>query len=209
MHENRYVRRMGMILLVQYIGHRPQSTYVPRVPHAVSVPSYELGPLHPLSRNRDTLACGWGGGGSQFGGLEKKSLVLCLLCGTGTQDKDDLKNIIFSSKLAMAFALVWCFWYTCIKSIFCSYVGCSVKFYFFPWFYSFSFRTSEWTIPRHTEFREMSIFFRGITKPFRAYSAEFFQNGISMATLICTYKRHIDRILLPRSAKGLRWHVIR
>ena len=152
MHKNRYVRKIGMILLVQYVGHWPQSIYVPRVPQCLS-PRTNWDPS-TLSRNRDTLACGWGGGGSQFGGLEKKSLVLCLLCGTGT--KMTYKNIIFSSTLAMAFALVWCSWY--IKSIFCSYVGCSVKFYFFPWFYSFPFRTSELTIPRHTEFREMSIF---------------------------------------------------
>jgi hypothetical protein len=43
-------------------------------------------------------------------------------------------------------------------------------------FRSIPFRTSELALPRHTEFHERSTFFRGITRAFRVYSAEFFRN---------------------------------
>ncbi len=45
----------------------------------------------------------------------------------------------------------------------------SVPFRFVP------FRNSKWAIPRHTDFRERSTFFRGITKTIPSLSEEFFR----------------------------------
>ncbi len=87
--------------------------------------------------------------------------------------------------------LRWClhdaFFIYEMKSIFCFYVVYSVN----PDFFAevVPFRALEWAIPRRREFRGMNIFFRGITKTVPSLSAEFFRNGISMATLGLIKKR--------------------
>jgi hypothetical protein len=69
-----------------------------------------------------------------------------------------------------------------MKSLFCIYDVYSVKPHFFAEFVSF--RTLKWGIPRRTEFRGMSIYFRGITKTDPSLFRRIFRNGISMATLV-------------------------
>jgi hypothetical protein len=75
----------------------------------VYVPSSALGPLHPLSRHRvippprnqtggHTLACGRGGGGSQFGRLEKKPGTLSTLC--ISSNKDDILTRLYTDRLS-------------------------------------------------------------------------------------------------------------
>ncbi len=100
-----------MILLVHYVGHRSQSIYIPRAPLCLSSrlnwdPSHPFPQVSVLLLNQggeDTIACG--GGPNSDDWREKKHSVYSI-AQVHKRTKMTFKNVIFSSKIAMAFALV-------------------------------------------------------------------------------------------------------
>ncbi len=83
-----WTRRQWLV----YVSYSSPTKYIYITQRTTEYPLVGRGIRHHLSRNRNlvcpppgtegrgTLACGWGGGESEFRRLEKKLSTLCLLC---------------------------------------------------------------------------------------------------------------------------------
>ncbi len=94
-----------------------------------------------------------------------------------------LKYIVFSSKFAIAFALVQYDAFDLWKVIFLLLCWLFRQASFLVEFHSVPNLGMGCAVPRHTEFRENNTFSRGITKTVPSHSAKLIWNGISMAKL--------------------------